>query len=322
MRMIKDLLLWMYWHPVRSLVRLLPVRRAYGIARVLGALLFLLARKKRTQFEREYQEVFGPLDPVRDGDIHTVVKGAFALWQQNEFEVLLFPDMNPGNIDSFVRYQGMNHLDAALSRGKGVMLLFAHFGANQMIMPAVGYKGYTMSQLSAPPTVWMEKLPNKKFSAMDRKALEIRWRQELSLPVKHINIFGSLKQAFVALKNNELLGVAIDGGGGIKKTEVNFLGKKALFPTGAIELAMRTECIVLPVFMIRGNDGRSTMVIDAPLELEQGPGADRVRKNVALFVDCFEPYVLKYPGHYLAFLALRSFMTTQGDMPFLSTDER
>lgn len=320
MGILRDLLLWLYWYPFRLFIRLIPVSCSYTIARMLSVVYFFLSRRKRSQLEKEYREVFGEI--IFDRGAKAVVKKAFSIWLQNELEVLLFSTMNRDNIGSFVRYQGMEHLDNALSSGKGAMLLFAHFGANQMIMPAVGYKGYRMSQLSAPPTVWMEKMPNRKFSPMGKKALELRWEQELSLPVRHINIFGSLKSAFVALKKNEVLGIAVDGGGGKNRIEVDFLGKKALFPTGAIELAMRTECSVLPVFMIRNDEGVHTVIIDPPLKLIRGHDAKYIQKNVELFISRFEPYVVKYPCHYLTFLALRRFMAEQGDTPFLMTGGR
>lgn len=320
MGILRDLLLWLYWYPFRLFIRLIPVSCSYTIARMLSVVYFFLSRRKRSQLEKEYREVFGEI--IFDRGAKAVVKKAFSIWLQNELEVLLFSTMNRDNIGSFVRYQGMEHLDNALSSGKGAMLLFAHFGANQMIMPAVGYKGYRMSQLSAPPTVWVEKLPNRKFSPMGKKALELRWEQELSLPVRHINIFGSLKSAFVALKKNEVLGIAVDGGGGKNRIEVDFLGKKALFPTGAIELAMRTECSVLPVFMIRNDEGVHTVIIDPPLKLIRGHDAKYIQKNVELFISRFEPYVVKYPCHYLTFLALRRFMAEQGDTPFLMTGGR
>ncbi len=320
MGILRDLLLWLYWYPFRLCIRRIPVSCSYAIARMMSRVYYSLSRGKRRQLEQEYREVFSEI--IFDRDAKAVVKKTFSIWLQNELEVLLFPTMSRENIGSFVRYEGMEHLDNALSSGKGAMLLFAHFGANQMIMPAVGYKGYRMSQLSAPPTVWVEKLPNKKFSPMGKKALELRWQQELSLPVKHINIFGSLKSAFVALKNNEVLGIAVDGGGGKNRIEVDFLGKKALFPTGALELAMRVECSVLPVFMIRNDDGIHTMIIDSPLQLLRGHDARYIQQNVELFISRFEPYVVKYPCHYLTFLALRRFMEEQGDTPFLLAGER
>jgi lauroyl/myristoyl acyltransferase len=320
MRLLKEILLWLYWYPFRFFVQTIPFRYLYGLGRLSGIILFHIFARKRRLFNEELERTFrGSLDSA---NLNRIMQNTFINLLQTELEVLIFPKLNATNITSLIKYTGLKHIDAALSKGKGVMLLFAHFGANQMIMPAVGHMGHKMSQLSAPPMVWVDKLPHKKFSRMEKKALEIRWKHELSLPVKHINIFGSLKEALLCLKRNEILGIAIDGGGGKDRVDVDFLGRKALFSTGAVEIALRTGCAVLPVFMVRDKNGYNTLVIESPMELAGGdkhPKTSVIQTCVAAFAKQLEWYVLKYPCHYLNFLALRQFMTVQGDTPFFIT---
>jgi len=157
---------------------------------------------------------------------------------------------------------------------------------------------------------------------MNKKALELRWEQELSLPVKHVNVFSSLKEAFFCLKHNEILGIAMDGGGGKDRIGVDFLGRKAFFSTGALEIAIRTGCTVLPVFMVRDQQGGNTMIVEPPLEIvDEGTKREMIQKSMNCFVKRLEWYVLKYPYHYLKFLALRQFMTEQGDIPLFTPGE-
>lgn len=310
---IKDVLVWGYWYPFRILVQVFPHRFVYTLAMVLGRIAYYIFPKKRRIFERELS-IFNRMTDRKD-----IVQNAFFILFCNEMEMLLYPKLNKKNIGTFVKYSGLEHLDKALSSGKGAMLVFAHFGANQMIMPAIGYRGYKMSQLSSPPTVWKEKLQNRKFSSMEEKALELRWKHELSLPVKHINIFGSLKEAFLCLRRNEILGVAIDGGGGKDRAEIDFLGRKAVFSTGAIDLALRTDCSVLPTFMVRDKYGYNTMIIEEPLNFKRDSETkDAVKLNVEAFIARLQEYVLKYPCHYLNFLAFRSFLSEQGDTPLFT----
>ena len=66
--------------------------------------------------------------------------------------------------------------------------MIGHFGANQMIMPALGHRGYPIHQLSAPPTVWADILP-ERANPLWRQKLELRWQLEQGLPVTHINVF-------------------------------------------------------------------------------------------------------------------------------------
>lgn len=314
--MLKDLLLWLYWYPFRFFIQAMPVSCLYGIGRIGGIVLFHIFTRKRRLFEEKLNKIF-----CRSLDCLTstkITRDAFIVFFQNELEVLIFSKLNSENIESVVKVSGLENLDKASAQGSGVMLLFAHFGANQMIMPAIGYRGYKMSQLSAPPMVWVEKMPRRKFSRMGRKALDLRWLQELSLPVKHINIFGSLKEAFLCLKKNEILGIAVDGGGGKDRVAIDFLGRKALFSTGAIEIAIRTGCAVLPVFMLRDKKGHNTMVIEPRMEISK---EDEVRCNLYRFVERLQWYVIKYPHLYLNFLALRQFMSEQGDTPFFLAEE-
>ena len=265
MRIVKDLLLWVYWHPFRRFIRSVGPSLAYRLARPAATLLALGARGKRAAFKRELDFITGgDTDPAGS---RRIIRETFRVWLCNEFEMLLFPAMNAENISRFVSCSGVENLDKGLAAGKGVLLLFAHFGANQMVMPAIGYRGIKMSQLSAPPTVWEEKLPNRKFTPMETKGLELRWAHEQSLPVTHINIFGSLRRAFQCLKRNEVLGLAMDGGGGASRVTVELLGRRAAFSNGPVQIAMRTGCAVLPTFMVREPDGRSTLVIEAPLQV-------------------------------------------------------
>lgn len=320
--MLKDIAKWVIFYPVRYMVWGLPRGVVFWVGLWLGGVLAGRAGGKREAFLRELRDIRNLPEGT---DAEREVQRAMTGLVLNEIEMILYPRLGHDNILDYTHVEGMDNLRDVLKLGRGAMLLFAHYGNNQMIMPAIGYRGYRMSQISASPLVWMEKLPNKRFSAMDRRALQIRHDHEQSLPVEHINVFGSLKAAFKCLKGNNVLGIAIDGGGGDERVAVDFLGRRALFSTGAIKLAMKTGCAVLPTVMLRDEDGTSRMIVESPLELDHGlPELDRVRDNTMRYIERFEPYVLKYPGNYLNFLALRSFMTNEGDTPYFieeGTDE-
>jgi len=312
----KDILRWLYWYPFRFIIQALPIRVIYFIGNIGGNVLYHFSKKRYESLKSALPSVVKK-EGVTVKNERAIIQDALKLFCQNELEMFLYTKLNSSLIKKMVVYEGLSYIDESLKQGKGAMLVFAHFGANQMIMPAIGYRGYKMSQMSAPPTVWVEKLHNKKFSSMGKRALDIRWKQELSLPVTHINIFGSLKAVFACLKRNEILGIAIDGGGGKSRVAVNFLGEKALFSTGAIEIAMRTGCVVLPVFMIKGRNGRHRMIIEPPLKIIKENKEDAVIKNITAFAKRLEEYVLTYPSHYLNFLALRKFMEDIDGIPFI-----
>lgn len=315
----KSVVLCCYWHPFKWMIQRLPVRWTYRLADLLAACFYAAAAKKRNRLIQQLKHL-GICD-AEPSHVKPIVREAFWVLTCNELEVLLYPVMNPGNIEAFVTCSGLDNLDKALSLGKGAILLFAHFGANQMVMPAIGYRGYRMSQLSAPATVWQDMMPNRAFARMEVLAMKRKWEHELTLPVEHINIFRSIKRAFVCLRKNNVLGVAIDGGWGKDRAGVVFFGRTALFSTGAAELSRRTGCPILPTFMVRQKDGRNQMIIEPPLDLDRPSGQNDTAEAMRQFVKLHEAYVRKHPSHYLNFLDLRHRMAQIGDTPLFPENQ-
>ena len=249
-----------------------------------------------------------------------LARAALVDFCQTDLEVLLFPTLTPARTAALVTIEGREHLDAALAGGRGVMLVFGHYGANQMIMAAVGHAGYRMCQLSAPATVLNVKLPEARSAAV-RRTRELRWAHEQTLPVTHIDVFGSLKGAFACLRGGQVLGVAVDGGGGEKQAVAPFLGRLASFPLGPMLLAGKTGCAVVPCFMERAAGGRLTLRIEPALPLAvAGPGGlspeQAAAANTAAVADRLSAAIVANPTQYLYFLAFRLHMAAAGQDVF------
>ena len=149
--------------------------------------------------------------------------------------------------------------------------------------------------------------------------MALRWEHEKSLPVRHIDPFGSMRPAVRCLQNNEVLGIAMDGGGGKDWVAVDFLGRRARFSTGPSRLAQMTGCAVLPTFMLRQPGGANLLVLEPPLPVSDPGETDRTGIPVLLarFIPLLERAVMEHKSHYLQFLALRRFLQAQGEPPFL-----
>ncbi|MHC1791176.1 lysophospholipid acyltransferase family protein [Solidesulfovibrio sp.] len=320
MQAVRDALVWIYWHPFKRLVQMLPVGLARALARGLGRLLGRLPGARLAGMAEAARFVPGvPGDPAAR---LALARQALVEFCQNDLEVLLFPTLTPQRTAAMAGINGREHLETALRAGRGAMLVFGHYGANQMIMAAVGHAGFTMCQLSAPATVLNEKLPEARSAAV-RRTRELRWTHEQTLPVTHIDVFGSLKAAFACLRSNHVLGVAVDGGGGGKRAAVPFLGRRAFFPLGPMLLAGKTGCAVLPCRMDRAADGRLTLTIEPALALavaeKDGLTAeDAATANTAAVAARLSAAVMANPDHYLYFLAFRLHMAAAGHDAFFA----
>ncbi len=230
-----------------------------------------------------------------------ILADAYRLTLYNELEVLRYPMLTPDTIGQVCEVQGREHLDAALAGGKGAIVLIGHFGANQMIMPALGHLGYHMAQLSAPPPVWGEILHDSRTTPLWERVLARRWQLEKRLPVTHINVFRFLRPAFETLAKNGVLGLAFDGGGGTKWSSVELLGRRAHLSEQTAQLWKRSGAALLPAYVIRcPGEARHRVVLTEAL-----PWQGDSESSLQAFVRRFESWVWRWPEQYLHFLSMR-----------------
>jgi KDO2-lipid IV(A) lauroyltransferase len=303
-RLLKDLGGLALYYPGQALICRAPRGLQMPIAAAGGDLSRWLAGGGE-EMREELVALFDGYALPRPVD--DLIRDAYRAAMFNELEVLRYSELNPTTIRDVCEVEGLEHLDAALARGKGAIVLIGHFGANQMIMPALGHLGYPMHQLSAPPPVWAEILRDTRTNWVWERVLERRWALEKRLPVKHINVFRFLRPAFDCLRANEVLGLAFDGGGGQGWTQVSLLGRTANISTQPIQLWRKTGAALLPTVVLRPRGAvRHKVVITAPLKWRRRASrAEENRVNMQSYVDRFAEWVRRYPEHYLQFLLMR-----------------
>jgi len=314
--LIKDLGGLSLYYPGQKLVSRAPRRLLRPVSAAGGDLVRYLAAGGR-EMREELRLLFRDRPLPRPES--AIIRDAYREGMFNEIEVLRYPDLGPQSIDATCVIEGREHLDAALALGKGAIVLIGHFGANQMIMPALGHKGYPMNQLSAPPPVWADILRETRTTPLWERVLARRWALEQRLPVQHINVFKFLRPAFDCLKANQVLGLAFDGGGGQKWTEVRIVERTAHVSTQPVQLWRKTGAALLPTVVVRPPGERLHRVIIEPaLQWQPVPGNrdEETRLNMQAFVDRFSAWVARYPDHYLQFLLHRRRVRATDIRPF------
>lgn len=311
--LIKDLMVFLMWYPLRMAINILPLRVVYGIGIAGGLLLYLLSGDKQKIMAEELTNIMPERNAVKPGKL---IRGSFINYCVSELEVLLYPSLNRHFIKEHVTVEGREHLEAALSKGKGVLLFQAHFGAFQMTMPAIGYSGYKMNQISASASLWND---DASISRVRKKAFLLKAGYEYALPVKHIPVRSSLRPVFNALAENEIVGVTADGGGGKKTVEIQFLGRTANFQQGPADLAIRTGAEIVPAFIITESGLRHRLVLHPPIKIRGASNReDQLQTVLQEFGNLLECYVLRYPSHYLYTLFLRRSRAGKDAYPFFT----
>lgn len=183
-----------------------------------------------------------------------------------------------------VHVEGAEHLQRALSEGRGAILLTPHFTMIEMVPRALSLAANGAWQLS---TVV------RRHNAPSAEAVIDAGRRRWSPTIDKKDVRGMLR----ALKNNRALISAPDQNFSYGSVFAPFFGVPAATTTGNIRLAKSAGCPTLPCMVRRLPGGRSWQVrIDPPLESFPSADAlaDATRSNAMV-----EAEVRLVPEQYL-----------------------
>jgi lauroyl/myristoyl acyltransferase len=251
-------------------------------------------------------------------DLRGLIRRAYRGRMVAELEVLRYPALNPDTIDATTAVEGRQHLDRALAGGKGAIVMIGHFGANHMIMPALGHRGVPMNQISASPTAWASIRTDGRANPIWEKVQLRRHALEQALPTQHIDVFGFMRPAYTCLERNEVLGLAFDGGGGTRWVEMPLCDRVAEISTQPWQLARTTGAMIVPTVVVREEgELRHRVVLSEPYAVARSRDKDAdVAAAAARFGSWFSEKVRRWPDHYAHFLLLRRRVRHTDARPF------
>lgn len=295
MKRIIDYILWFIWFPLRNIVLLIPQKISSSILSFCSFLLYLADSKRRNGVCKELEMLYGNRFSKRE--IRKIAISSFELFLKRLFENLYFGyrRMNAEQFNKIASIEGFEHVKTALEKGKGVLLIQFHFGSFLLILLALSLRGVIINALAGAPL--------KESSYIKNKMVEFREKEKNSYPFKVLTIKSSLLPVVKALKNNEVIGVTIDGRQGANWVPVKLFDRTALFSAGLIDLSIRTGAVILPLAIVMGQNNRHRIIIEPPMELTVDEDRENMlRINVEKFIKNYEKYLLNYPDHYAMIL--------------------
>lgn len=264
---------------VRALAAL-PWSLQRTLARLLGRLAWLLARRDRNITLVNLALAY-PDRPERErrrlGRAH-FESLAYALFETG----LVWFDRR-GRLERLARLEGREHLEAALAKGRGVLLLTAHFTTNEIAAAALTQSGHPVDAMYKP----------SGNALINQLALRGRTRRggRMIPSDRFVETLRTLKAGGIVLYAPDQ---RFDGDGHIV---VPLFGVPALSNPGTTFVARATRCTVLPFFPERLPDGTGyAMRIGAPLE--EFPSGD-ARADVARYHGLIEAAAARAPAQYL-----------------------
>ena len=273
-----------YWLG-RFLAVHLPLKLSYLLAIVISDLHYIFAKVDRANVTANLKNIF----PEKNRqDIARLRIRLFRNFAKYLVDFLRFSKIDMGYIKGNIRIENRHFIDAALSKGRGVIVLSAHIGNWELGGVITAMLGYQISAVALP----------HKDKGVDNFFNFQRERKGLNV----IPLGKAARQCLNILNGNKIIAIAGDRDFSRNGILLDFFGKPAIFPEGPAAFSLKTQAPIVPAFTIRNKDDSFTLRFEEPIELK--PEGDREKDIKALIFKykiIFENYIRKYPEQWYMF---------------------
>ena len=265
------------------MARFLPRATIYGLAETAASLALPLLERRRMRIRNNLLRIRADDSAAQ---INRAAAEAIAETARYYVDLALLPSLTPRDVlDDHLHVSGLDHLLEAHRAGRGVVLTTAHISNPEVAVKA-------LAALDIRAVALVERLD-------DRRHLEAVNAARAAVGIEFLAATRTgVAAALRALRAGGVVCILWDrdrqGGGAC----VPFFGRQARFPVGAIDLAIRADAVVLPLYAVRrpGSDRlQFDVVFMPPLELLlKGNRALDTRTNIASLVRRFEPIIAEH----------------------------
>jgi len=261
----------------------IPLSAALALGAALGWIFGSVVRYHRRDaldaLRRSYPE-----KPERE--IQSIINRMYKNLGMNQVEILRLAGGAIDETNSRITVVGKEIIDQALQRGKGVMIMSAHFG-NWDFLPMFAGNNYY------PVTIISKNIKNKTINDV---WMLVRKKFGVSIIPAHNSARASLR----VLRRNELLGFIFDQNrprdAGIF---VDFFGRPACTSPGLAILSAQVQAPVVPVFIHRASNGNHVLQVFPMLEPPPDREAETVRKATQEYTKIIEDQIRQYPEQWI-----------------------
>lgn len=270
----------------RAAVRLLPRNWLLALFRGIADLAFHLAHGFRTRSIRNLSLALG--DRFTSREIANLVRRSLRNFSRDFLEMGFALESNPERIRAEIPVSGLEHLTAALAKGKGVIALSAHLGNFFLLGTRIAAEGdSTYVLINQPRSGKIPELRVRHRTRIGQKTIHAQPRDE------------AFRELVQVLRRNEIAIVIADefrNGDGIP---VSFFGRTVIARRGPATLALRTGAAVVPACLVRDRNGELRLVIEPEIEFSRTAKikAD-VAENTLKITQWLEKTLRAYPDQW------------------------
>jgi KDO2-lipid IV(A) lauroyltransferase len=245
---IEYALVWL----VRGILFVIPRRAAIWCGRRLGDLFYAVDLRHRREVLANLALAFGDTKTHREKK--RIARAAYRHFGGIFFDFIRSPRISRAKLDRITEIKGWENLEAAYKRGKGVLILTAHYGFWELMGIEQGYRGRNLSVIA-------RKLDNP---LLERMLHRYRTRSGNRVVYKQ----NAVREIFRTLRSNGAAAVLIDQNISPQQGMfVDFFGTPASTTPILSAIALKSGAPIVPAFSEPLPGGRWRFIYEPALDI-------------------------------------------------------
>ncbi|MDR2180873.1 MAG: lysophospholipid acyltransferase family protein [Synergistaceae bacterium] len=283
-------------------VNILPHRAALRLGAFLGAVLWFFSRRKVDRAEARCVSALGMGVTLA----RSVVRKSYIHMGKSIVEFARVTKLRP-RLTSLVSIEGREHLDEALKRGKGVLLMTAHMGNWELAGARLVAEGYAIAPIYTPQ--------RNKNGVND---LVVQRRARMGMKMIPSEGWG-MRELFRVLRQGGVLVFLQDLDARKEGVSVPFLGLPARTATGIVKMHRKFGVPVVPAVTVRNADGihhtiRVQKILSDVCDEDGSPFGVNVEKSLKMCNNILSQWVAEYPEQWMWLLDKWESALREGDV--------
>ena len=263
-----------------------PVPVARGLAAIAGTVAWAVQGDRRRTLEQNLAFTAPERSASERRALAWRTFRNLAVTSVDQFRV---PSISLEELRGLFEVRGLEHVNAARERGKGIVVATAHLGPYELAAACLAAHGYPVAGM---------------VENLDPAVLEALASYRSATGMQTVNMKDGLRAAYKILGQNHILCLVADRAIGDARgaIEVPFAGGVRLVPVGPAVFAQGTGAALITAFASRNPRGhpRYVMEFDPPLYPE---GRDEAERNrlMAVVVQRISDAVKRNPDQWFVF---------------------
>ncbi|CAN2045503.1 Kdo2-lipid IVA lauroyltransferase/acyltransferase [Candidatus Magnetomoraceae bacterium gMMP-1] len=264
-----------------KILSLIPKKWGTLIGCFLGRILFVADKKHRKIAINNLSFAFNK----KESEVRELALKVFENLGKIIFELIWSLGLDKKRLFKHFRIDGLSNIQNAHKKGKGILILTAHFGNWELLTVGAAMTGYPGSLVFRP----------LDFKPLDQFIKEARARfGAKAIPKKR-----SFRAILRSLGRGEIAALLMDQNVSCREgVFVDFFGHRACTNKGLALLAMKTQAPVVPMFLVREKQGFVVKFLPEISLIKTGDKTKDVEENTQQYNNVIESIVCEYPDQW------------------------